>query len=250
VRKNKPISFLFVGPTGVGKTLLAKEYGKYFYGDNVIRVDMSEYREGHSVSKMIGSPPGYVGYNDNKNVFEQVRDNPYSLIILDEVEKASREVINLFLQILDEGVATNSKGEKINFSNTTIIMTSNLGCNKNSIGFNNNVSFEDVNKFFGIEFVNRIGKIVRFDNLSFENCKKIVNSKLSILRKLYREKGIICSFTNNLVNEIVTLCEYDKYGARKIEDIINYNVEELIVNKMLMGVSKIRINEVNGAKVV
>ena len=248
--KNKPISFLFVGPTGVGKTLLAKECGKYFYGENVIRIDMSEYKEGHSISKMIGSPPGYVGYNDNKNVFEMVRDNPYSLIILDEIEKASHEVINLFLQILDEGIATNSKGEKINFSNTTIIMTSNLGCNKNSIGFNNHASFQDINKFFGIEFVNRIGKIVRFDNLSFETCKKIVNSKLSILRKLYREKGIICSFTNNLVNELVTLCEYDKYGARKIDDIINYNVEELIVNKMLMGVSRIRINDIESTKVV
>ena len=248
--KNKPISFLFVGPTGVGKTLLAKEYGKYFYGENIIRIDMSEYKEGHSISKMIGSPPGYVGYNDNKNVFEMVRDNPYSLIILDEIEKASHEVINLFLQILDEGIATNSKGEKINFSNTTIIMTSNLGCNKNSIGFNNHASFQDINKFFGIEFVNRIGKIVRFDNLSFETCKKIVNSKLSVLRKLYREKGIICSFTNNLVNEIVSLCEYDKYGARKIDDVINYNVEELIVNKMLMGVSRIRINDIKSTKVV
>ena len=248
--KNKPISFLFVGPTGVGKTLLAKECGKYFYGENVIRIDMSEYKEGHSISKMIGSPPGYVGYNDNKNVFEMVRDNPYSLIILDEIEKASHEVINLFLQILDEGIATNSKGEKINFSNTTIIMTSNLGCNKNSIGFNNHASFQDINKFFGIEFVNRIGKIVRFDNLSFETCKKIVNSKLSVLRKLYREKGIICSFTNNLVNEIVSLCEYDKYGARKIDDVINYNVEELIVNKMLMGVSRIRINDIKSTKVV
>lgn len=108
---------------------------------------MSEFREGHSISKMIGSPPGYVGYSDSKNVFEQVKDNPYSLIILDEIEKSSREVINLFLQILDEGVCKNSKGEVVNFSNTTIIMTSNLGCSKDSIGFNNKVSFEDINNF-------------------------------------------------------------------------------------------------------
>ena len=250
VRKNKPISFLFVGPTGVGKTLLAKEYGKYFYGDNVIRVDMSEYREGHSVSRMIGSPPGYVGYNDNKNVFEQVRDNPYSLIILDEVEKASREVINLFLQILDEGVATNSKGEKINFSNTTIIMTSNLGCGKTSIGFDNKVSYEDINKFFGVEFVNRIGKIIKFNKIDLEVCTRLVHCKLSALRKAYKKKGVICSFTNNLVKEITNLCEFDKYGARKIDDIISYDVEELIVNKMMSGFNKIKIDGVKVAKVV
>lgn len=250
VRKNKPISFLFVGPTGVGKTLLAKEYGKYFYGDNVIRVDMSEYREGHSVSRMIGSPPGYVGYNDNKNVFEQVRDNPYSLIILDEVEKASREVINLFLQILDEGVATNSKGEKINFSNTTIIMTSNLGCGKTSIGFDNKVSYEDINKFFGVEFVNRIGKIIKFNKIDLEVCTRLVHCKLSALRKAYKKKGVICSFSNNLVKEITNLCEFDKYGARKIDDIISYDVEELIVNKMISGFNKIKIDGVKVAKVV
>ena len=250
VRKNKPISFLFVGPTGVGKTLLAKEYGKYFYGDNVIRVDMSEYREGHSVSRMIGSPPGYVGYNDNKNVFEQVRDNPYSLIILDEVEKASREVINLFLQILDEGVATNSKGEKINFSNTTIIMTSNLGCGKTSIGFDNKVSYEDINKFFGVEFVNRIGKIIKFNKIDLDVCTRLVHCKLSALRKAYKKKGVICSFSNNLVKEITNLCEFDKYGARKIDDIISYDVEELIVNKMISGFNKIKIDGVKVAKVV
>ena len=163
--KGKPISFLFVGPTGVGKTLLAKEYGKYFYGDNIIRVDMSEYRESHSVSKMIGSPPGYVGYTDNKNVFEQVKDNPYSLIILDEIEKGSREVINLFLQVLDEGEAKNSKGEVINFS-------------------------------------------------------------------------------NKLVSEIVNLCQYEKYGARKIDGIISDRVESVIIDKILEGVDRVRIDGV------
>ena len=247
---NKPISFLFVGPTGVGKTLLAREYGKYFYGNNIIKLDMSEYREGHSVSKMIGSPPGYVGYNDNKNVFEQVRDNPYSLIILDEIEKASREVINLFLQILDEGVATNSKGEKINFSNTTIIMTSNLGCGKTSIGFDNKASYEDINKFFGVEFVNRISKIIKFNKIDLDVCTKLVNNKLNTLRKSYKKKGIICSFTNSLVKDICNLCEYEKYGARKIDDIISYDVEELIANKMMSGFTKIKINGLESAKVV
>ncbi len=242
--KSKPISFLFLGPTGVGKTLLAKEYGKYFYGDNIIKIDMSEYREGHSISKMIGSPPGYVGYKNSKNVFEQVKDNPYSLIILDEIEKASSEVINLFLQILDEGVATNSKGEKINFANTTIIMTSNLGCSKNSIGFNNRTNYEDINKFFGMEFVNRIERVIRFNRIDADVCRKLVANKLNYLRKVYKSKGILCSFSKKLISEIIDLCEFDKYGARKIDDIISYNVEELITNKSMMGNDKVRIDSI------
>ncbi len=246
---NKPISFLFLGPTGVGKTLLAKKYGKYFYGDNIIRVDMSEYRESHSISKMIGSPPGYVGYKDSKNVFEMVRDNPYSLIILDEIEKASREVINLFLQILDEGIATDSKGDKINFANTSIIMTSNLGVSKNNIGFNNKTNYDDINKFFGTEFINRISKIIKFNKIDGEICKKIVNYKLNALRKKYKENGIICSFSKNLISEIVDLCEFDKYGARKIDDVISYNIEELVTKKSINGDNKIRIDSIN-SKVV
>ena len=242
--KGKPISFLFVGPTGVGKTLLAKEYGKYFYGDNIIRVDMSEYRESHSVSKMIGSPPGYVGYTDNKNVFEQVKDKPYSLIILDEIEKGSREVINLFLQVLDEGEAKNSKGEVINFSNTTIIMTSNLGCAKSSIGFSDNVNYEDINKFFGPEFVNRIGNVVKFNKIDDVTARRLVNSKLSNLRKFYKNKDIVCSFSNKLVSEIVNLCQYEKYGARKIDGIISDRVESVIIDKILEGVDRVRIDGV------
>jgi len=241
---NKPISFLFLGPTGVGKTLLAKEYGKYFYGNNIIKVDMSEYREGHSISKMIGSPPGYVGYKDNNNIFEKVKDNPYSLIILDEVEKASSEVINLFLQILDEGIGTDSKGEKINFSNCTIIMTSNLGCSKNSIGFNDNINYQDIDKFFGVEFVNRINKIIKFNKIDKDTCIKIINNKLNILRKNYKQKGIICSFSKNLALELSDLCEYNKYGARKIDDVISSNIEDLIVNKVVQGSFKIRINSI------
>ena len=235
---------MFVGPTGVGKTLLAKEYGKYFYGDNIIRVDMSEYRESHSVSKMIGSPPGYVGYTDNKNVFEQVKDKPYSLIILDEIEKGSREVINLFLQVLDEGEAKNSKGEVINFSNTTIIMTSNLGCAKSSIGFSDNVNYEDINKFFGLEFVNRIGNVVKFNKIDDVTSRRLVNSKLSNLRKFYKNKDIVCSFSNKLVSEIVNLCQYEKYGARKIDGIISDRVESVIIDKILEGVDRVRIDGV------
>lgn len=247
--KKKPVSFLFLGPTGVGKTLLAKEYGKYFYGNNIIKIDMSEYREGHSISKMIGSPPGYVGYNDNTNVFEQVKDNPYSLIILDEIEKSSKEVINLFLQILDEGIATDSKGNKINFSNTTIIMTSNLGCGKNNIGFDSKISYEDIDKFFGVEFVNRISKIVKFNRIDQSTCKKLIDIKLNNLKKFYKDRGIVCSFSKNISLELSALCEYEKYGARKIDDVISYNIEEYVANKVMDGNNRIRINSIL-AKVV
>ena len=241
---NKPLSFLFLGPTGVGKTLLAKTYGKVLYGENIIRVDMSEYKEGHSISKMIGSPPGYVGYDDNKNVFEMVKDNPYSLIILDEIEKASREVINLFLQILDEGIAKNSKGEKINFSNTTIIMTSNLGCVKSSIGFNDKVSYEDINNFFGVEFVNRIENIIYFEKISSLVCEKLINKRFNFLRKHYKEKGLLVSFSKNLVSEIKDLCEYDKYGARKINMVIGDKIESVLIDKFMKGDTKVRIDSI------
>ena len=244
ISNNKPVSFLFIGPTGVGKTLLAKEYGKYFYGNNIIRVDMSEYKEGHSVSKMIGSPPGYVGYGDNKNVFELVKDNPYSLIILDEIEKGSREVINLFLQILDEGIAKNSKGEEINFSNCTIIMTSNLGCNKDSIGFSDSYNFEDISEFFGVEFVNRIGSIVKFNKISLDTCKRLINNRLGVIKKFYKDKGVVCNFSNKLVLELADLCEYDKYGARKINGVIDEKIEGFVIDKVLLGEEVVKIDSV------
>ena len=241
---SKPLSFLFVGPTGVGKTLLAKCYGKYFYGDNIIKIDMSEYREEHSISKMIGSPPGYVGYDDNKNVFEMVKDNPYSLIILDEIEKASKEVINLFLQVLDEGVATNSKGEKINFSNTTIIMTSNIGYSKNIIGFNSEYVSSEIDKVLGVEFVNRIGKVINFNKINYDICSMIVNNKLKQIRNSYKEKGIMCCFSKSLISDLVSLCEYDKYGARRIDEVIKSQVEELIIDKMVLGVNRIKLSSI------
>lgn len=240
----RPMSFLFVGPTGVGKTLLAKSYGKCLYGDSIIRVDMSEYREGHSISKLIGSPPGYVGYSDNKSVFEMVKDRPYSLIILDEVEKGSREVLNLFLQILDEGVCKNSKGEVINFANTTIIMTSNLGCNKSNIGFNDTISSLDINDFFGIEFVNRIANIIYFNKISSEICDILIKNKLNLVRKFYKEKGINCSFSNNVISEIRELCEYEKFGARKIDMVIEQRLESILIDKMINGINKVRLDTI------
>ena len=173
--KQKPYSFLLVGATGVGKTLLVKEYAKTLYNkDSFIRLDMSEYKESHLVSKIIGSPPGYVGYNDYGNVLDKIKMNPHSVILLDEIEKANPAVLKLFLQILDEGKIKNSKGETIVFDNTLIFMTSNLGVNKENIGFNNNKNkiLEEIINFLSIEFVNRIDKIFYFNNIDTKAIKK------------------------------------------------------------------------------
>ena len=250
--KTKPLSFLFVGPSGVGKTLLVKEYAKNYYKkDSLIRLDMSEYKENHSVSKLIGSPPGYVGYDDNKNVFEQIKDNPHSLILLDEIEKASPDVINLFLQILDEGIAKNSKGEEINFRNTTIIMTSNIGCEKKQLGFNNNKNKNtDINKILGISFVNRINKIIFFNQMDEEIVLKIIRNKINNLRKKYKDKNINLTISRNIEQEIKDLCEYETYGARKIDKVIYNNLENIIIDNIYNGNKDIKISSIMNVELV
>lgn len=251
--KKRPISFLFVGPSGVGKTLLVKEYAKNYYkGDSLIRLDMSEYKENHSVSKLIGSPPGYVGYDDNKNVFELVKDNPHSLILLDEIEKASPDVISLFLQILDEGISKNSKGEIINFTNTIIIMTSNIGCEKKKLGFNEETTKTktDINKVLGVPFVNRINKVLFFNNMDEETILKIIRIKINNLRKKYKDKNINLSISKKVNEEIKQLCEYEIYGARKIDKVINNNLENIIIDNIYNGNKDIKISSINPVEVV
>ena len=250
--KTKPLSFLFVGPSGVGKTLLVKEYAKNYYKkDSLIRLDMSEYKENHSVSKLIGSPPGYVGYDDNKNVFEQIKDNPHSLILLDEIEKASPDVINLFLQILDEGIAKNSKGEEINFRNTIIIMTSNIGCEKRQLGFNNNKNKNtDINQILGISFVNRINKIIFFNQMDEEIVLKIIRNKINNLRKKYKDKNINLTISKNIEQEIKDLCEYKTYGARKIDKVIYNSLENIIIDNIYNGNKDIKISSIMNVELV
>lgn len=242
---NKPSSYLFVGSSGVGKTLLAKEFAKLCYGNNsLIRLDMSEYKESHSISKIIGSPPGYVGYDDNNNVFENVKDKPYSVILLDEIEQASPNIISLFLQILDEGSAKNSKGEIIRFDNTTIIMTSNIGSEKKKVGFNN-MSCDDYDNelklFFGVPFLNRIDKIIYFNKLDKNVIYNIIESKLNCLKKKYKGFGFNIKYDKNIISSLCGLVDYDLFGARKIDKVIEEKVENQIFDKMVLGVKNIKV---------
>ncbi len=248
-KNNKPYSFLFVGSTGVGKTLLAKEYAKRIYGEsNLIRLDMTEFKEEHSISKIIGSPPGYVGYDDSNNVFEEVKDKPYSVLLLDEIDKANSNVISLFLQILDEGKAKNSKGEVIRFDNTIIIMTSNVGFNKKNLGFTEELkkeSDEQLKLFFGMEFLNRINKIIYFNKISDVVISEIISSKLKIIKDNYKKDGISLKIGKKVVDLIKEKCDYENYGARKVDMIIDSSLESIIVDEIMLGNKVININSLN-----
>lgn len=227
---NVPLSFLLVGKSGLGKTFLVKEYAKELYSkESFIRLDMSEFKDDFSGSKIIGSPPGYIGYNEYNSLLDQIRIHPYSVLLLDEIEKASPNVLKLFLQVLDEGCLTSSCGDKIDFSNVVIFMTSNLGSNKNEIGFckeSNNHIRDEFKNFLGIEFVNRINRILVFNELNIGDIKKIINKKLMA----FVEKGIITKeklafFTDKILKDI----DYDVSGARKIDRIIDKVIEENII---------------------
>jgi len=230
---NMCYSMLFVGPSGVGKTQLAKIFSEKV-SNSVIRIDMSEYSESHTISKLIGSPAGYVGYDDNKNILERVKDNPFSVLILDEIEKAHSNIINLFYQILDEGKLKDSKGEDIYFNNCMIIMTSNIGFNNNSIGFNNkNKVNNELKESFSIPFINRIDNILPFEYLTHDNIKDIINNKIKKLKNKYKKKGINVKINSNVIEEVIENSNYKDFGARKIDKIIKNEIEMIIINEIL-----------------
>ena len=212
-----PISLLLVGKSGVGKTFLVKEYARMLYPkESFIKLDMSEYKESHAISKIIGSPPGYVGYDDNNFVLDRIKKNPYSVLLLDEIEKAHPDVLKLFLQVLDDGYMTTSKGEMISFSNTIIFMTSNLGSDVLKIGFSDNKSLvkEKFKDFLGVEFVNRIGKIVIFNDLDDKSINTIIKLKLEALN--YNKNEV----SKELLDRIKRECNYKEFGARQIDKVI------------------------------
>ena len=223
--KDNVYSLLFVGPSGVGKTCMAKLISKNLT-NHLIRLDMSEFSESHTVSKIIGAPAGYVGYNNNLNVLEEVRSNPYSVILLDEIEKASPSVLDLFYQILDEGYIKDSKGTLVNFKNTVIIMTSNIGFENESIGFNTNTN-NKLKDYFKKSFINRIDNILVFNHLSYDDINTIVKKKITMLRKKYKNLNI----KNSDIEYIINNSEYNIYGARKLEKLINDYVFNIIDNK-------------------
>ena len=245
--KNKCYSFMFMGSSGVGKTELSKIFGECLVGkNNIIKLDMSEYSESHSVSKIIGSPPGYVGYNDNKNILEEIRNKPYSVLILDEIEKAHPSIINLFYQILDEGKIKDSTGKIVRFDNITIIMTSNIGFNDIHVGFNKNknIVISKLKEYFDISFVNRIDSIIEFNKLKEENIKYLINEKINKIKNKYDKLNVKLKINNNVIDEIVELSNYNEYGARKLDKIIKNNIENIIIDNMMEDNYKIDIKTI------
>lgn len=251
---NRPIgSFLFLGPTGVGKTELSKALAEAMFGseDAMIRVDMSEYMEGHSVSKMIGSPPGYVGFEEGGQLSEKVRRNPYSVVLFDEIEKAHPDVFNVLLQVLDDGHITDSKGKKVSFKNTVLIMTSNAGAQRivdpKNLGFATEKSetkdyekmksnvMEEVKRSFKPEFINRIDDIIVFHQLNNENMKEIVNLLASNLYKRCEDQlGIHLTITAALKEHLVKKYADNKMGARPLKRAIQSVVEDALAEEILL----------------
>lgn len=233
--ENKCSSFLFVGPSGTGKTVLSKIYADFLVGGkNLIRLDMSEYADATSVNKILGSAPGYLGYDDNKNILEEIKNKPYSVILLDEIEKAHPQVINLFYQILDDGLIKDSKGNMIKFNNNIIIMTSNIGYEKNNVGFNNKTEstiLTELKNELSLSFVNRIDNIILFNHLTEENIRVIIKNKINNLKKKY--SNVTIKISKNVINEIIELSNYYDFGARKVDKIIKIKIENVIIDSIL-----------------
>lgn len=247
---DKCYSMLFCGPSGVGKTALAKELGKCLAGNNVIRLDMSEYKEAHSISKIIGAPPGYVGYEDVGNVLEDIRNKPFSVLILDEIEKAHRDIINLFLGVLDEGVMKDSRGNEVRFDNVVIIMTSNSGFNEINVGFNNENNLSSkLNDSFSIPFMNRVDKVIMFNYLKKEDIDNIINDKLKDLKHKYKDK-ITINIGDSVLDEIREKANYKLYGARKISKIIKDDIENKVIDALINNKEKINIKGLKEENVI
>ena len=247
---NRPLgSFIFLGPTGVGKTELCKSLAEAMFGseDAIIKLDMSEYMEKHTVSKLIGSPPGYVGFEEGGQLTEKIRRKPYSVVLFDEIEKAHPDVFNMLLQILEDGVLTDSKGRKVSFKNAIIIMTSNVGASKitgnnTSLGFGENsdenknieeLVMEDLKRTFKPEFLNRIDEIIVFNRLQKEDIKEIAKRMLKSLDKRLAEMDIELSFTDNAISAIADAGFDDVYGARPLRRAIQQKIEDPLSERML-----------------
>lgn len=243
--KKRPQSFIFVGPTGVGKTELVKQLANALFDspDNLIRLDMSEFMEKFSVSRIIGSPPGYVGYDDAGQLTEKVRRKPYSVILFDEIEKAHKDVLNILLQILDEGRITDAQGRTVNFENTVIIMTSNAGStDQNTMGFGKTadditeeVTMKALERFLRPEFLGRVDEIVIFNNLGFDTFRNIAKLMLDELVPSLKDKGIDLSYDENVCVYLAKKAYGSKKNARGLRDVIRREVEEQLANTIVFN---------------
>ena len=239
----RPPSFIFVGPTGVGKTELAKALSSEVFGseDSIIRIDMSEYMESNSTAKLIGAPPGYVGYDDAGQLTEKVKRHPYSIVLLDEIEKAHPDVFNLLLQVLDDGRLTDSQGNTVNFENTIIIMTSNVGSNQNlnSIGFGATSEFrkakiqESLRETFRPEFLNRLDEIVFYKPLRKTEISKILELLIKDLERRLEDKHIKLELTQSAKDYLIDNGYDEVYGARPLKRFVQKKLETLIAKKIL-----------------
>ncbi|KGF95348.1 ClpB protein [Prochlorococcus marinus str. MIT 9201] len=262
---SKPLaSFLFLGPTGVGKTELSKVTAKIIFDSNssITRLDMSEYMEKHSVSKIIGAPPGYLGFESGGQLTEAVRKNPYSLILLDEIEKAHKDILDILLQVLDDGIITDGQGRTINFKNSIIVLTSNLGSQsindlsvrKEDTNEIKKVANNELKKFFKPEFLNRLDEIVIFNNLGLNDIKEIAKIQLQNLEKRINKKNLKFKITDEAINQLVKNSFDHAYGARPLKRIIQKQIETKISNNILnnhyLNKDEINIYLVNGEIIV
>ena len=240
---NKCYSMLFMGGSGIGKTSLAKIFGALLVGkDNIIKLDMSEYSESYSVSKILGSAPGYIGYSDNKNVLDEIKNKPNAVIILDEIEKAHPSIINLLFQILDDGKIKNSKGEVIRFDNNIIIMTTNIGFKENTMGFNSNEDkLSKLLESFDSAFINRIDNVIVFNKLNKDIIRKLIVNKLDKIKEKYSNLNI----DKKVIDEIILESNYETFGARKIDKIIKDKVENQIIEKIINDDTDLFIKSIN-----
>ena len=242
--KKHPVSFIFVGSTGVGKTELVKRLADELFDsvDSLVRLDMSEYMEPHSVSKLIGSPPGYVGYDEAGQLTEKIRRKPYSVVLFDELEKAHPDVLNVLLQILDDGRITDAQGRVVNFENTVIVMTSNAGSDRKdgSVGFGRSVSEQTKEKamkalreFLRPEFINRVDEIVCFNRLTEENFRGIAAIMLGELKDNLDEHGIRLTWDDSIIDYLVKKSYSVTYGARNLRRTIQREIEDGIAERMI-----------------
>ena len=242
--KRKPVSFIFVGGTGVGKTELVKRLAADMFDspESLIRLDMSEFMEKFSVSRIIGSPPGYVGYDEAGQLTEKIRRKPYSVVLFDEIEKAHPDVMNILLQILDDGRITDAQGRTVNFENTIIVMTTNAGSNSKSgsVGFGGSISdmsrertMKALNEFLRPEFINRVDEVICFNQLTEENFRAIAGLMLGELRDVMKEKNIALTWDDSLVDYLVKKAYSVTYGARNLRRTIQKDIEDVLAQRIV-----------------